>query len=145
MCGIAGYIGNKTGLPIVFSNLRKLEYRGYDSAGVAYINTAASVTLLKEVGKLDNLERALKGKKSLPATGVIAHTRWATHGIPNRQNAHPHSDCKKEIVLVHNGIIENYKDLKEELLEQGHRFRSQTDTEVIAHLIEEHGFEKALK
>ena len=147
MCGITGYIGKKEGLPIVFNNLRKLEYRGYDSAGVAFFNPTdfSDVHLIKAVGKLENLEKAIRGQKSLPSTAAIAHTRWATHGVPNETNAHPHSDCKKEIFLVHNGIIENYRDLKTELTKKGHKFHSQTDTEVVAHAIEEYGFEPALK
>lgn len=152
MCGISGYIGKKEGLPIVFANLRKLEYRGYDSAGVAYFIKnpndkiqIPNIKLIKTVGKLDNLEKALDGQKSLISTAAIAHTRWATHGVPNEVNAHPHYDCQKEMFLVHNGIIENYQALKAELIKKGHRFRSQTDTEVAVHLIEEHGFEKALK
>jgi len=153
MCGIAGYIGKKEGLSIVLNNLKKLEYRGYDSAGVAFFNSDADVKLVKVVGKFENLEKAILGEKArsaglgqaLAGTAAIGHTRWATHGIPNEVNAHPHYDCKKEIFLVHNGIIENYKELKEELSAKGHHFRSQTDTEVAAHLIEEYGFEKALK
>lgn len=145
MCGIAGYIGKKEGLPIVLNNLRKLEYRGYDSAGVAFFNSDAEIKLIKAVGKFDNLEKLVQGEQALTGTAAIGHTRWATHGVPNEVNAHPHYDCKKEIFLVHNGIIENYKELKEELSAKGHRFRSQTDTEVAAHLIEEYGFERALK
>ena len=145
MCGISGYIGKKEGLQIVLGNLRKLEYRGYDSAGVAFFNLGANAEIIKTVGKLDNLERALRGKRSLSATAAIGHTRWATHGAPNQVNAHPHSDCRGEIFLVHNGIIENYQDLKSELIGKKHRFRSQTDTEVLTHLVEEYGFEWALK
>ncbi len=145
MCGISGYIGRKEALPIVFANLRKLEYRGYDSAGVAFFNKNENVRLIKTVGKLDNLQKAIAGHKSRPATAAIAHTRWATHGGPTEDNAHPHFDCQKEIFLVHNGIIENHQDLKTELVKKGHRFRSQTDTEVAAHLIEEYGWESALK
>ncbi len=127
------------------NNLRKLEYRGYDSAGVAFFNSDADVKLVKAVGKFENLEKEIQGERALTGTATIGHTRWATHGIPNEVNAHPHYDCKKEIFLVHNGIIENYKELKEELSAKGHHFRSQTDTEVAAHLIEEYGFERALK
>src|SRR3989338_1775423 len=119
MCGIAAYIGKKEGLPIVFANLKKLEYRGYDSAGVAFFDSFGeklNIKLIKAVGKLDNLEKVLIGQKSLPATAVVGHTRWATHGVPNETNAHPHHDCRKEIFIVHNGIIENYKDLKAELM-----------------------------
>ncbi len=148
MCGIAGYIGKKEALPIVFANLRKLEYRGYDSAGVAFfVNRGKNldVRVIKKAGKIDVLEGAIKDETSWPATAAIAHSRWATHGVPNEPNAHPHFDCKKEIFLVHNGIIENYRELKEGLAQKGHRFRSQTDTEVIAHCIEEYGFQAALK
>ncbi len=145
MCGIAGYIGKKEGLPIVFTNLRKLEYRGYDSAGVAFFDFRGNGKLIKTVGKLDNLEKLIKNKKSLPLTAVVGHTRWATHGVPNKANAHPHADCDGKIFLVHNGIIENYQELKESLIKKGHNFRSQTDTEVAAHLVEEYGFEPALK
>lgn len=145
MCGIAGYIGKKEGLPIIFSNLKKMEYRGYDSAGVAFFNFQGEAKLLKAVGKLENLEKIVSSHRSLPLTAAIGHTRWATHGIPNETNAHPHLDCKKEIFLVHNGIIENYSELKNDLIKRGHRFRSQTDTEIAAHLIEEYGFENSLK
>ncbi len=144
MCGIAGYIGKKEGLPIVLSNLRKLEYRGYDSAGVAYFiknpNSKIQIPnleILKAVGKLENLEKMIDWVKAPPFTAVIGHTRWATHGVPNEVNAHPHLDCRGEVIVVHNGIIENYRQLKESLSKKGHRFRSQTDTEVVAHLIEE--------
>src|SRR3989344_7186518 len=145
MCGIAGYIGKKEALPIVFENLKKLEYRGYDSAGVTFFDFQGETKLIKRVGKLVNLEKAICRERSLPTLAAIGHTRWATHGVPNISNAHPHYDCKKELFLVHNGIIENYRELKEELSKIGHRFRSQTDTEVIAHLMEEYGFEPALK
>ncbi|MDP2696043.1 MAG: glutamine--fructose-6-phosphate transaminase (isomerizing) [bacterium] len=148
MCGIAAYIGKKEGLPIVFANLKKLEYRGYDSAGVAFFNfpdDELGINVIKAVGKLDSLGKAIDGHRSLPATSAIGHTRWATHGVPNESNAHPHIDCHKEISLVHNGIVENYKELKVQLTKLGHRFRSQTDTEIIAHLIEEYGFDQALK
>src|SRR3989344_1023026 len=145
MCGITGYIGKKEGLPIILANLRKLEYRGYDSAGVAFFNFQGEERYIKTVGKIDMLEKSIQNLKSLPLTATIGHTRWATHGIPNEANAHPHHDCKKEFFLVHNGIIENYQELKEQLLKKGHRFRSQTDTEVAVHLIEEYGLEPALK
>ncbi|MEK7191921.1 MAG: glutamine--fructose-6-phosphate transaminase (isomerizing) [Patescibacteria group bacterium] len=155
MCGIAGYIGKKEGLPILFTNLKKMEYRGYDSAGVAFFSfsprknlipsKAEGVKIIKSVGKLENLEKLIKNEKSLPLTACIGHTRWATHGIPNETNAHPHYDCKKNIFLAHNGIIENYRELKNDLIRKNHHFRSQTDTEAVAHLIEEYGFETALK
>lgn len=140
MCGITGYIGKKEGLALVFNALRKLEYRGYDSSGVAYFGSHKGEMILnslKRPGKLDVLSKVIANEKSLPGTGAIAHTRWATHGVPNEANAHPHSDCKKEIFLVHNGIIENYRELKSQLKSAGHKFKSETDTEVVAHLIEE--------
>ncbi|MDO8467115.1 MAG: glutamine--fructose-6-phosphate transaminase (isomerizing) [bacterium] len=157
MCGIAGYIGKKEGLPIVFGNLKKMEYRGYDSAGVAFfVNRKGNfdIEVIKRPGKINILEKDLLGERSLPATAAIAHSRWATHGVPNEANAHPHSDCKKEIFLIHNGIIENYSELKAVLMKKGHHFHSQTDTEVFPHLIEEElkleksfeaAFEKSLK
>ncbi len=135
MCGIVGYIGNKDSLPILLSGLKRLEYRGYDSAGVAlfYKN---KISIHKTKGKIKDLEEILN-KRNSPFSGVgIAHTRWATHGAPNSQNAHPHTDCSGNIALVHNGIIENYEQLKKDLIKEGHRFKSETDTEVIAHLVE---------
>jgi glucosamine--fructose-6-phosphate aminotransferase (isomerizing) len=140
MCGITGYIGNKEALPIAFHNLRKLEYRGYDSAGVVYFENRGgtpTIKLIRKTGKLDQLEGAIFGKNSLPGTVAIAHTRWATHGAPTEKNAHPHADCGKQIFVVHNGIIENYEDLKIGLIKSGHKFRSETDTEIVAHLLEE--------
>ena len=145
MCGITGYIGKKEALPIVFENLKKLEYRGYDSAGVAFFDFNGDHKLVKAVGKLGNLEKLIKSEKSLPTMAAIGHTRWATHGVPNEVNAHPHFDCKKEVFLVHNGIVENYRGLKDGLIKKGHNFRSQTDTEVLAHLVEEYGFNVAIK
>ena len=137
MCGITGYIGKKQALPIIFSNLKKLEYRGYDSAGVVFFNTTGKIEKIKAIGQLSNLEKKLKLSSSLPLTAAIGHTRWATHGVPNEINAHPHTDCRKEIFLVHNGIIENHKALKAELQKLGHKFHSQTDTEVVPHLMED--------
>ena len=121
MCGISGYIGKKEGLQIVLGNLRKLEYRGYDSAGIAVLNDH-SIEVIKKPGKLTVLKKELAAN---PLTGHVSlgHSRWATHGIPNEANAHPHWDCRKEIALVHNGIIENYQDLKERLIKEGHEFR----------------------
>ncbi len=145
MCGIAGYIGKKEPLPIVFANLRKLEYRGYDSSGVAFFNSKGEAEVVRAVGQMHHLEQRIAGVNSLPLTAAIGHTRWATHGVPSENNAHPHSDCKGNIFVVHNGIIENYQSLKAELMKKGHRFRSETDTEVMPHLMEEHGFEGALK
>ena len=134
MCGIVGYIGNKNALSILINGLRRESYRGYDSSGILVFNKKEPVCV-KAIGKLENLEKKLTGQKLTGCWG-IGHVRWATHGIPNEANSHPHCDCKKNIFLVHNGIIENYKDLKEKLIKEGHQFSSETDTEVIAHLIE---------
>lgn len=135
MCGIVGYIGTKQASGILINGLRRLEYRGYDSAGVAIINDQA-IQLRRSPGKLAVLEDLLK-TQPLAGTIGIGHTRWATHGRPSEENAHPHTDCQGEIVVVHNGIIENYVELKKELASGGHAFKSQTDTEVLAHLMEE--------
>ncbi len=134
MCGIVGYIGDKEALPILIDGLKRLEYRGYDSAGVAILGENLKVE--KTAGRIKDLEEKLQGK-SLPGTLGIAHTRWATHGVPNDVNAHPHFSESKNIVVIHNGIIENYLELKKMLMKEGKTFRSETDTEVIAYLIEE--------
>ncbi len=136
MCGIVGYIGDRSAREVIMEGLHRLEYRGYDSAGVAVINGNGRIDIRREVGKLSRLQNLLKES---PVDGHIGigHTRWATHGRPSAGNAHPHTDCGGEIVLVHNGIVENFLDLREELLEKGHTFRSETDTEVIVHLVEE--------
>jgi glucosamine--fructose-6-phosphate aminotransferase (isomerizing) len=136
MCGIIGYIGKHQALPILIEGLKRLEYRGYDSAGVAIIDNG-SILLEKTKGKISELETHLAGRRC-PGFAGIAHTRWATHGEPNRENAHPHLDCSGSLAVAHNGIIENYQVLKKRLLDKGHRFISDTDTEVIAHLIEDH-------
>ncbi|MFA5039853.1 MAG: glutamine--fructose-6-phosphate transaminase (isomerizing) [Candidatus Omnitrophota bacterium] len=137
MCGIVGYVGTDSAVPVLLSGLRRLEYRGYDSAGVAVVCEGRVLTR-KTRGKIQDLERLIS-KKPLPETRMgIAHTRWATHGVPNDVNAHPHASCDKKITVVHNGIIENYLKLKALLIRQGHRFVSQTDTEVLAHLIEKY-------
>ncbi len=137
MCGIIGYIGKKEAQPILLNALSRLEYRGYDSAGMAtYLPHKDSLSLRKLSGKVRRLAGLLK-RRPLSGTLGIAQTRWATHGAPNQVNAHPHLDCKGELALVHNGIIENYTQLKKELIKKGHKFKSQTDTEVIVHLIEE--------
>ncbi len=134
MCGIVGYVGDAKASEVVLNSLKKLEYRGYDSAGVAILRE--KIDIKKDVGKLDEIiEKHDFG--SMNGKIGIGHTRWATHGIPNDINAHPHLDCKKEIVVVHNGIIENYISMKKELEKKGHKFLSETDTEVIAHLLEE--------
>lgn len=140
MCGIVGYIGSRNVQGTLLNGLRRLEYRGYDSAGIAVLDgkdkqKTASLKIEKRAGKLSVLEAVLQ-KKDFKGRLGISHVRWATHGIPNTINAHPHTDCQKRIALVHNGIIENYEQLKESLLKEGHRFSSQTDTEVLVHLIE---------
>jgi glucosamine--fructose-6-phosphate aminotransferase (isomerizing) len=142
MCGIIGYIGPKPPVPILLQGLRKLEYRGYDSAGLAVVS-GQEVQIRRSTGKLIKLIRSLDGT-SLPGEYGIGHTRWATHGRPTEENAHPHRDCSGRIVVVHNGIIENYLDLKASLQESGHRFVTETDTEVIAHLIESQAAEHPL-
>ena len=132
MCGIVGYIGRKTAAPIIIKGLKKLEYRGYDSFGVATIGSG--IEICKHAGRIsENARSALH----LNGTIGIGHTRWATHGVPNDINAHPHTDCKNRFGIVHNGIIENYAELKRQLIARGHRFLSETDTEVVVHLIEE--------
>ncbi len=136
MCGIIGYIGNNQALPILLEGLKRLEYRGYDSAGVAIIENGG-LAVEKTKGKISELERLLRRRKFEGTVG-IAHTRWATHGEPNTENAHPHADCCGDVAVVHNGIIENYASIKKQLEKEGHQFRTQTDTEVIAHLIEKY-------
>lgn len=135
MCGIVGYIGEKKSVPILIEGLKRLEYRGYDSAGLAVINNG-DVKTIRRKGRLENLEKAVKDEDFGNHLG-IGHTRWATHGPPSEANAHPHVDCKKEFAVVHNGIIENFSALKDDLKQKGHQFNSETDTEVISHLIEE--------
>ncbi len=135
MCGIAGYVGPKQAVGIVFDQLKRLEYRGYDSAGIAFLESD-QLKVLKRAGKLNNLGTLLEDHPS-DAHLAIAHSRWATHGGPTDENAHPHFDAYEQIAIIHNGIIENYLDLKEELAEAGHKFQSQTDTEVAAHIIGE--------
>ena len=138
MCGIVGYTGEKPAAPLLLNGLAKLEYRGYDSAGLALLTPRDHVKVLKKAGKIHNLISAVKEAHVPPSlTAGIGHTRWATHGHPNDLNAHPHTDCHGRIAVVHNGIIENYQKLKKQLQAKGHRFRSQTDSEVLAHLIEE--------
>lgn len=152
MCGIVGYIGKNHNPKIGLEALKKLEYRGYDSAGMAVLNSEKKkIFVLKTVGKISSLEKEFS-KKKVKGNPFILHTRWATHGAVTKTNAHPHFDCQKNIFLVHNGIIENYKVLKEKLMKEGHRFSSETDTEVITHLIEkffngnlERAVQKALK
>src|SRR6266542_4039038 len=134
MCGIIGYIGSKPVVPVLIEGLRRMEYRGYDSAGVAVVSPEG-ISLRRSAGKLANLEQAIRVD---PVEGLygVGHTRWATHGRPTEENAHPHRDCTGHIVVVHNGIIENYLELKKELQSQGHEFKTETDTEIVAHLVE---------
>ena len=136
MCGIVGYVGKKSVVPIILEGLRRLEYRGYDSAGIAVAGTAG-LEICRAEGKLRNLEDALQ-QKPLHGSYGIGHTRWATHGRPTEENAHPHRDCTGKIVVVHNGIVENYLTLKKKLIEEGHKFTTETDTEIIAHLVEKY-------
>jgi len=134
MCGIVGYVGNKQVVPLIIDGLRKLEYRGYDSAGIAVVDEVQHLELRRAEGKLRNLEECIR-LKPLDGTYGIGHTRWATHGRPTEENAHPHRDASGKVVVVHNGIIENYLQLKERLVADGHEFKTETDTEVVAHLI----------
>ena len=134
MCGIVAYIGNKKACPIVLKGLKRLEYRGYDSAGIALINS--DLNIYKTKGKVSDLENELIGKDVEGNLGM-GHTRWATHGEPNNENAHPHVSQSGNLAVIHNGIIENYATIKEELIKRGHTFSSETDTEVLIHLIED--------
>ncbi|WP_455392868.1 glutamine--fructose-6-phosphate transaminase (isomerizing), partial [[Eubacterium] cellulosolvens] len=148
MCGIVGYIGPKQAQPILLESLKRLEYRGYDSAGIAIIDNSKScdqekvkgngsvINVYKDKGTIDNIDKYLRKNHLNGCTG-ISHTRWATHGQPSKKNAHPHQDCKGQIALVHNGIIENYQELREKLIKNKHTLSSETDTEVLAHLIED--------
>src|SRR5450432_4241335 len=135
MCGIVGYIGPKKVVPVIIEGLRKLEYRGYDSAGIAVVTKDGKLEIRRAAGKLRNLEEVI-AKSPIEGTYGIGHTRWATHGRPTEENAHPHRDCSGQIVVVHNGIIENYLELKERLQREGHKFVTETDTEIVAHLVE---------
>lgn len=135
MCGIVGYLGGQDAVSVLLDGLKRLEYRGYDSAGVAFLNDG-SLKVEKKKGRIAVLEEQLSSKKHKTTIG-IGHTRWATHGRPSDENAHPHYDCTRKFAVVHNGIIENYAELREQLKARGHRFTSETDTEVLAHLIEE--------
>ncbi len=137
MCGIVGYVGNQQVVPVVIEGLRRLEYRGYDSAGIAVVDAKGEMQVRRASGKLRNLEDVLRAKPIEGEYG-LGHTRWATHGRPTEENAHPHRSSNGRICVVHNGIIENYLELKRELQKQDHRFQSETDTEVVAHLIENH-------
>ena len=137
MCGIVGYIGERDSVPIILDSLRRLEYRGYDSAGIAVIDAAGALTGSKAEGKLQNLADRLANGEPLSGKVGVGHTRWATHGRPSDANAHPHMDCSGKFAVIHNGIIENYGPLRARLIADGHTFKSETDTEVLAHLLEE--------
>ncbi len=136
MCGIVGYCGPRRVVPVVLEGLRRLEYRGYDSAGIVYLEEGKLVKHRSE-GKLARLEAIIGDALITPSHIGLGHTRWATHGAPTTRNAHPHSDCTGDLVVIHNGIIENYHSLREDLKQKGHIFSSETDTEVLAHLIED--------
>jgi glucosamine--fructose-6-phosphate aminotransferase (isomerizing) len=148
MCGIVGYIGPKKVVRVIIEGLRKLEYRGYDSAGIAVVNGTGKIEIRRAPGKLKNLEEVLR-ESPIEGTYGIGHTRWATHGRPTEENAHPHRDCTGQYVVVHNGIIENYLELKEKLQREGHKFVTETDTEIVAHLVEKYArelpFEEAVR
>src|SRR6201996_220118 len=137
MCGIVGYVGQKEVVPVIIDGLRRLEYRGYDSAGIAVAGNGDGLQVRRAEGKLRNLEEVIRLK---PLSGLygIGHTRWATHGRPTEENAHPHRDCKGEIVVVHNGIVENYLVVRKQLTAEGHVFTTETDTEIVAHLVEKY-------
>src|ERR1700734_3379198 len=136
MCGIVGYIGPKACVPVIMEGLARLEYRGYDSAGIAVAGGGHPLQLRRAPGKLRNLEAILR-EQPVHGTYGIGHTRWATHGRPTEENAHPHRDGSGTLIVVHNGIVENYLALKHELLAKGHKFLSETDTEIIAHVIQD--------
>jgi glucosamine--fructose-6-phosphate aminotransferase (isomerizing) len=144
MCGIVGYIGPKRVVPLILDGLKRLEYRGYDSAGIAVVGEDGKLVIRRAPGKLRNLEESIR---LTPLDGVygIGHTRWATHGRPTEENAHPHRDCTGKIVVVHNGIIENYIELKNQLVAEGHKFVTETDTEIIAHLLEKFSKDSTLE
>src|SRR6266513_3011136 len=135
MCGIVGYVGPREAMPLLMGGLRRLEYRGYDSAGVA-VQQNGTLEVLRAEGKLDNLAAVVATHPSHGTTG-IGHTRWATHGRPTEQNAHPHVDCSGATAVIHNGIIENFAELKAPLVAAGHTFTSETDTEVVVHMLED--------
>ena len=135
MCGIVGYVGERQACPVIIKGLHRLEYRGYDSAGVALVGKDGQIELYKCKGKVDDLEHFLQGKDTSSTIG-IGHTRWATHGEPNDANAHPHFSQSGRLALIHNGIIENFRVLKDALISHGYSFRSSTDSEVLVNLIE---------
>src|SRR5438132_1711253 len=137
MCGIVGYVGAQRAVPIILDGLKRLEYRGYDSAGIAVYCDDHTLGVRRASGKLHNLEEVVR-LDPVDGNYGLGHTRWATHGRPTEENAHPHRDCTGDIVVVHNGIVENFLALKDQLLKEGHVFKTETDTEVIAHLVEKH-------
>ena len=137
MCGIVGYIGKKNALPIILEGLKRLEYRGYDSAGVSIVNSKNKIVSFKKAGKVKELVDSID-INIFQGTIGIGHTRWATHGVPNDINAHPHYDMDDKIMIVHNGIIENYKTIKNKLREENYTFKTDTDTEILANLINYH-------
>jgi glucosamine--fructose-6-phosphate aminotransferase (isomerizing) len=137
VCGIVGYIGSKKVVPLILDGLRRLEYRGYDSAGIAVVGKDGKVDIRRAAGKLHNLQEVIR-QTPIDGSYGVGHTRWATHGRPTEENAHPHRDCTGNIVVVHNGIVENYVELKRQLQKEGHKFVTETDTEIIAHLVEKH-------
>ena len=136
MCGIVGYIGSREAYPIILNGLKRLEYRGYDSAGIALYD-GTGIQLAKTKGKVSDLEERVAKELTPKGTVGIGHTRWATHGVPNDVNSHPHYSMSGELVIIHNGIIENYASIKKELLKRGYQFKSDTDTEVLVNLIED--------
>ena len=136
MCGIVGYVGQDDAWPIIYEGLKRLEYRGYDSAGIAVVDDTGALHFRKTVGKVSGLDAAILGSAPRGSLG-LGHTRWATHGAPSHANAHPHTDCGSRVALVHNGIVENYLELKRRLTASGHVFQSETDTEALSHLVEE--------
>src|SRR6201998_2262640 len=148
MCGIVVYIGSTKVVSVLIVGIRQFEYRGYDSAGIAVVDAAGKLQIRRAPGKLRNLEETIR-QSPIEGTYGICHTRWATHGRPTEENAHPHRDCTGQYVVVHNGIIENYLELKEKLQREGHKFVTETDTEIVAHLVEENAkklpFEEAVR
>src|SRR2546428_13482751 len=136
MCGIMGYVGEREAAAVLIDGLRALEYRGYDSVGIAVLDDAGEMAIHKRAGKLNAFAAEVAAREASGRQG-IGHTRWATHGAPSDINAHPHTDCSGDVVVIHNGIVENYQELKQKLLAAGHKFASETDTEVIAHLVED--------
>ncbi|MFA7146555.1 MAG: glutamine--fructose-6-phosphate aminotransferase, partial [Candidatus Riflebacteria bacterium] len=135
MCGIIGYVGNKPANEVIFDGLTRLEYRGYDSAGIAVVDNG-TIYVKKDIGKLRNIRKLLVDEFESLSTVGIGHTRWATHGRPSAFNAHPHGDCNQTLMVAHNGIIENFMHLRKQLMSEGHKLLSETDSEVLAHLIE---------